>query len=501
MPDRALERERFLAAIVESCDDAIIGKTVDARIVSWNAGAERMYGYSAEEVLGRPVSIVVPPDRRDELWLIMERIKRGEPVTHFETVRLTKDGRRIDVSLTISPIKGASGEITGASTIARDITDRRRAEEALRKSEATARAFLESAAEGIVAVDRHGRITLVNPRAADMFGYRREELLGEQVELLIPERVRGAHVAHRADYFSRPRARSMGLGLDLTGRRKNGTEFPIEVSLSFVPDEQGSLAMAFITDISDRVAMERQARQVEKLTALGTLAAGIAHEVNNPIGVISSRIELMLLEAEGQDLPVEHLEDLRVLHRHAQRLGRIAESLLSFARQHQRELRPVDVNDVVEETLMLVGKQISKGGIHVLTALDPTLPPVLGDATALGQVLMNLVLNSRDAMPNGGTLRIETSRVQGQPGSIRLAVSDTGCGIPPEVLGKISEPFFTTKPEGTGLGLSVSYKIVREHGGTVEVRSEPGHGTTFTIVLPRSSSPRTGPASGQPAPA
>jgi signal transduction histidine kinase len=276
----------------------------------------------------------------------------------------------------------------------------------------------------------------------------------------------------------------MGLGLTLTARRKDGTEFPIEVSLTHIPDEESGLTMAFVTDISARVEQDRQARQIEKLASLGSLAAGIAHELNNPIGIILSRIELMLLEADDQPVAGDSRADLQVLHRHAQRLSQITQGLLSFGRERQRAPLPLDLNEVVEETLLLAGKQLGHVGIHVLTTLDTGLPRILGDTTALEQVLINLVLNARDAMPTGGTLRIETSLAPAQSDAIRLVVSDTGSGMLPEVLAKLGQSFFTTKPQGSGLGLSVSFTIIREHGGTVDVRSEPGHGTVFTIVFP-----------------
>ena len=376
------------------------------------------------------------------------------------------------------------GQPTELETVARDCTESQELRAELRTREASIRAFFECATEGIVAVNRGGKIVLANPRAETLFGYERDELVGQRLEVLIPDRVRHLHGPYQADYFARPRTRPMGLGLTLTGRRKDGTELPIEVSLTHLPNEAGGLAMAFVTDISERVARERQARHVEKLAALGSLAAGIAHELNNPIGIILSRLELMLMEIQEQPHAVEAVTDLQVLHRHAQRLSRIARGLLSFGRQRQRDPQPLDLSEVVEDTLLLAGKQLSREGIHVRTALDSRLPRILGDPTALEQVVMNLLFNARDAMPTGGVVEIETSTDPARPEAIRLVVSDTGNGMSPEILAKLSEPFFTTKPDGTGLGLSVSYTIIREHGGTVHVRSEPGRGTTFTILFP-----------------
>jgi signal transduction histidine kinase len=188
---------------------------------------------------------------------------------------------------------------------------------------------------------------------------------------------------------------------------------------------------------------------------------------------------------EGRrNVPPELREDLEMLRRNVERVGGIVRSLLSAARQSPMERRPVDMNAVVEETLMLVGKQMSKDRIQILTTLDPDLPKIRGEPHTLQQVLMNLLVNARDAMPGGGIVRIETSRATGQEGGVRLVVGDTGPGIPADVLPRISEPFYTTKTAGTGLGLPLSYNIIREHGGQVEVDSAPGRGTRFIITLP-----------------
>jgi PAS domain S-box-containing protein len=437
---------------------------------------------------------------RDELidrsfWPLVAEVDRAQVMEHVRGLgphnpagilehRVIGPGGQVRWHLRVDHVLGdEQGQPAEFETVARDTTEQRQLRAELRTHEASIRAFFECATEGIVAVNRGGQIVLANPRAETLFGYERGELVGLRLEVLIPDRVRHVHAQYQADYFARPRTRPMGLGLTLTARRKDGTELPIEVSLTYIPDETVGLAMAFVTDISERVAHERQIRHVEKLTALGSLAAGIAHELNNPIGIILSRIELMLMEVDERPPAAESVTDLQVLHRHAQRLSRIAQGLLSFGRQRQRDRQPIDLSVVVEDTLLLAGKQLSREGIHVLTRLDPSIPRMLGDPTALEQVLLNLLFNARDAMPAGGTVEIETSTDPGQPGTIRLVVSDTGHGMSPEILAKVSEPFFTTKASGSGLGLSVSYTIIREHGGTVHVRSEPGRGTTFTILF------------------
>jgi PAS domain S-box-containing protein len=288
-------------------------------------------------------------------------------------------------------------------------------------------------------------------------------------------------------------------------------------------------AVLTLEDVTERIELERIARQSEKMAAVGTLAAGIAHEINNPIGIISSRVELMLMEARERGLSAEVMKDLQVLEKHAGRVARITQGLLSFSRQAPWKMTTVDVNQVVEEALLLVEKQLVKEGIVLKIDLAPNLPKIQGSANHLEQVVVNLLTNAREAMPSGGTLRVSTtvhrspttvdtkgkdrdghrssdfgelpsglslrvedSRVVIDQPVVEIQVGDTGPGIPPLTLPRIFDPFFTTKKQGTGLGLSISYGIVQEHGGTITVESRPGEGSTFVVQLPIPRGSRTG---------
>jgi len=239
-----------------------------------------------------------------------------------------------------------------------------------------------------------------------------------------------------------------------------------------------------VTDISERVELQRAAHQSEKLAALGTLASGIAHEINNPLGIISSRIEVMLLEAETEPLPQSLVDDLLTVHKHAERVARIAQGLLSFSRQSSTEMGTVDLNRVVEDTVLLARGQIEKSGIAIEMTLAPALPPVRGNPNALSQVVLNLLTNARDAMPGGGRVAIVTAPAP-DAGAVEIVVSDTGHGMSAETLSRIFDPFYTTKPNGTGLGLSIVYGIVHDHGGTITTESTPGEGTRFVVRLPK----------------
>lgn len=244
-----------LAAIIASCEDAIISKDLNGTITSWNAAATRMFGWSAEEAIGQPITIIVPESRRAEEARMLERIRSGDIVQHYETVRQRKDGLLIDISLALSPIKNPAGAIIGASKIARDMTGRNKAETQFRD-------FLDAAPDGVVVVDRAGTIVIVNSQTEQLFGYSRDDLLGQPIEMLVPRRFAGRHSHHRATYSADPKVRSMGSGLELHGLRRDGSEFPVEISLSPIDTEDGPLTISTIRDITDRKKAEVKFRML-----------------------------------------------------------------------------------------------------------------------------------------------------------------------------------------------------------------------------------------------
>lgn len=342
--------------------------------------------------------------------------------------------------------------------------------------------YFKVATESLVIVDRSGQIVEANRKTEELFGYSIDELVGRPVEILLPDKLHTAHRKHVADFFAAPRTRAMGLGLSLVGRRKDGSEFPVEVSLAFAEaTARGDLVVASVTDITQRLALEAEARRAETITSLGAIAAGIAHDLNNPLQVIRSRAELLL---ESDPMSSEMKEDLEAIHRQAQRAGRIVEEFLELSRQRSKALGPVDLNRLVERALLLIGDQMRKVGIGIETDLHGELPAIVGDPTALERVLINLLTNARDAMPEGGSVTISTGPLSDREGWLHLSVADTGPGIAADKLQKIFDLLYTTKSGGTGLGLWLSRRILQEHNGRLEVVSEIGNGSTFTMRLP-----------------
>jgi PAS domain S-box-containing protein len=508
----AADAQARLASIVQSSHDAIVGKTLDGVITSWNPGATRLYGFTPEEMIGSAGVALFPPARQHEEAVILSRIAAGERVEQHQTERIGKDGSLVLVSLTMSPILDAAGQIVGISSISRDVGEQQRAE-------ARFRGLLEAAPDAIVGVDPTGRIALVNAAAERLFGYQRAELVGQQVEILVPHEVRAAHPAHRSRYFADPLHRPMGAGMQLAGRRKDGTQFPAEISLSALDTEDGLLVSVAIRDVTERIEaqaererlkaqgererLEAQLHQSQRLESLGQLAGGVAHDFNNLLGAIlnyAAFVEERVVAAAAQPggagwAPVSR--DVEQIRRAAERATNLTHQLLAFGRREIVQPRVLILNDIVTEVEQLLRRTLGEH-IELTTSLSGDLWPVLADPGQIEQVLVNLAVNARHAMLEGGTLAIDTANTvvdddyaascHGLKAGrhVRLRVSDTGVGMPKHVVSRVFEPFFTTKPkgEGTGLGLATVYGIVTQAEGYAQVYSEPGLGTTFTALLP-----------------
>jgi two-component system cell cycle sensor histidine kinase/response regulator CckA len=618
--NRTEARLADLASIVEFSDDAIIGTTPDGIVTSWNTGAQRMYGYAAQEIIGRPISVLAPGARVDEIHQIFRKMSRGEHLEHYETVRVTRNGQLIDVSLTVSPIMGPTGKVVGVSAITKDISESKRTQEALRESEAQYRLLFESNPLPMWVFDSKTLGFLaVNEAAIRHYGYSRQEFLGmtildirpsEDVPALLRSPSRPVHGLQKSEVWRHQKKdgtildvevtahdlnfhgtkAELVLANDITERRRNeerlrqseerfskafrssplaitistlaegryldvndsflsimgykrdeligrtafelgvwaipkaranmvellsksgkvnalqtqyvtkkGETRLVQVSAELIQLDGAPCVLAITNDITDARRLEDQFRQAQKMEAVGRLAGGVAHDFNNMLGVIIGYSELVEESLDAED-PVR--KQVEQVNKAAHRAAALTKQLLAFSRQQILQASVLNLNAVVNNVskmlLRMIGEDIS---LHLIPGAP--LGSVKADAGQIEQILMNLVINARDAMPAGGKIIIETADADldetysknhpaVQPGPyVMLSVSDTGGGMDSKTMSRIFEPFFTTKPpgQGTGLGLSMVYGVVKQSGGYIWVYSEPGKGTTFKMYFPRVDEP------------
>jgi PAS domain S-box-containing protein len=474
--------QSFLAAIIASSDDAIISKDLNGIIRSWNAGARRIFGYEADEIVGRSVLILIPEELHHEEDFILSRIRAGERVDHFETVRLRKNGERVFISVTVSPIKDDSGTIIGASKIARDISERLRADE----SRSRLAALVDSADDAIISKDLNGTITSWNNGARRLFGYEPEEMVGQSILRLFPEDLR-----HEEDeILAKLRAGEKIEHYETTRIGKSGEAREVSITISPIRNSNGEVigASKIARDVSDRKKVERLAIEAEKIATTGRMAAAIAHEINNPLGSVLNLIYL----ARQDGLSNQEIHGyLATAESELERVSHIARQTLGYYRDTGSPTE-VHLHDLMENVLSVYRTKLLAHNVIVDSRYDD-LRKIRVRSGEIVQILSNLIANAVDAMPHSRKLSISITQAMkaGREG-LQIVVGDTGHGIRRENLGRVFEPFFTTKGNlGTGIGLWVAKQLVERHGGHISLSSntEPGNsGTLLTIYLPFSDS-------------
>lgn len=398
----------------------------------------------------------------------------------------------------------------------------------LAASEARIHALLEAAVDGIISIDERGIIQTINPAAERLFGYSQEELLGRNVSVLMPAPYRDQHDAYITSYLVTGIKKIIGIGREVVARKRDGTIFPIDLSVAEARLGAQRIFVGIIRDITDRKRAEAELRdskctlekavadleakneevrsmtqqlwQAAKLASVGELAASIAHELNNPLGTISLRIESVLNRTPADDSRRRALE---IIAQETKRMGDLVANLLQFARRGADQVSTVDVHQELIKAVELVQHHLRKRAISVAQDFSSDIPTIYADRQKLRQVFLNLLTNAGDAMPQGGalTLRTEPARLQDGKSGVQIEFADTGVGIRPEILSRVLEPFFTTKEEGkgTGLGLPICRRVIQEHRGTLDISSTLGKGTTIRIVLPIKASNNVEPLRGGPA--
>jgi PAS domain S-box-containing protein len=489
--DYYANREHLFGAVVESSNDAIITKTLDGTITAWNGAAEKLFGYCATEAVGKPIEIIVPPDRRAELDTILARVGRGEQIQHFETLRTHKDGQTLEVSLSISPIRSAAGSIIGASKIARDISDSKRTQLALNREIEERQRIFETSQDLIFVTDGAGNFIQVSPSSMAILGYDPAEMTGRNaIGFIHPEDLE----ATREEMRAARRGLKMR-SFEARYRHKDGRT----VMLNWLGTWSEPVRRHFFIgrDVTEKQTAEAQLRQAQKMDAIGQLTGGVAHDFNNILTVITGTIGILTEAVRDQP---DLVSIAKLIDDAAERGAQLTRHLLAFARKQPLQPREIDVNGLMLEAAKLLHPTLGEQ-IEIVPRLSADAWSAMVDPSQLTTAVLNLALNARDAMPGGGKLTLETRNVYLDEGYastqsevavgnyVMIAVSDTGTGIPAANLDKVFDPFFTTKAvgKGTGLGLSMVFGFVKQSGGHVKIYSEEGHGTSVKLYLPRST--------------
>jgi two-component system sensor kinase FixL len=465
-------------SIVQSAIDGIIVIDERGRIEAFNPAAERLFGYTESEVLGRNINTLMPsPYREEHDGYLSRHLDTGAKKIigiGREVTGLRRDGTTFPLHLSVGEmLLGGERKFTG---ILHDLTDRVNLEERLRASEARWRAVVESAVDGIIVIDARGRVEGFNPAAERLFGYTQQEVMGKNVSMLMPSPYHEEHDGYLARYLETGIQKIIGIGREVTGRRKDGTTFPLHLSVGETSFAGERKFTGILHDLSTRVALEQRLREQAALAHLGEMAAVLAHEVKNPLAAVRGAIQVIgsRLPADSRDAAVTKEIVSRI-----DSLNDLMKDLLLFARPPQPNPQRVEISLLVTSTAELLREDPALNAIQI--RVEGSAPPILADPGLLRIVFLNLMVNSAHAMRGEGHINV---LVAASDGKCRIAFEDSGPGIPPDALEKIFTPFFTTKSRGTGLGLPTAKRLVEAHRGSIDVRCPETGGTTVTVQLP-----------------
>ncbi len=488
--------EARLRTVLDTAVDGVILIEATGIVTMFNPACERMFGYDAEEVIGRNVRMLMPPPYREEHdgYLAAYHRTGVQKIIGIgrEVLGQRKDGTTFPLNLSVGEAKLEDGPIYVG--ILHDLTQARAADQALREAMARLEAVVDTAVDGVILIDADGTVRMFNPACERLFGYRADEMIGRNVKLLMPTPFHEQHDGYLANYHRTGERKIIGIGREVLGLRKDGTTFPMDLSVGEARQEGAPMFVGVIHDLTERKRTEEQLVQAQKMEAVGQLSGGIAHDFNNLLTVIIGNAEFLSTTLKVRP-------DLKKMAEHivaaGERGAELTQRLLAFSRRQTLQPTKMDCNRMIE-TLQKLLRRTLREDIEIRSMLDPALEAAFADAAQLESAILNLALNAQDAMPEGGTLTIHTANVpldaeyrqhhpevpEGQ--YVVIAVTDDGVGMPPSVLERVFEPFFTTKDvgKGSGLGLSMVYGFVKQSNGHVSIYSEPGLGTTVRLYLP-----------------
>jgi len=481
-------------SVIETAAAPILLLSPSLAVIDFNSEAERVYDRRREKLLGRDYFRALDPAGQGGLTRAdFEQVLAGRSVHGVEGHVQRPDGSERVLLWNASRITDAAGVPLGVIAVAQDITERQRAEQALREREARLTSVIATAPDAIITIDELGLIQSFSVAAENLFGYAAGEVIGRNVKMLMPSPHREQHDAYLERYLRTGEKRIIGIGRQVEARRKDGTIFPMELAVGEAHIGQTRVFTGFIRDLTDRAKMEQDLRQAQKMEAIGQLTGGLAHDFNNLLTVITGNLEMLERRLQRE----EEREILREAQDAAELGAKLSNRLLAFGRHQQLSPKPINLSELASSMVDLLRRTLGET-VRLDIRLARDLRTAVADPGQVENALLNLALNARDAMPSGGLLVIETAnldldpayaaaRADVAPGAYAmLAVTDTGIGMTSEVRERAFEPFYTTKGlgQGSGLGLSMVYGFVKQSGGHVQIYSEPGHGTTVRIFLP-----------------